>query len=70
MEDRKDPISAAFASNMTDFISSTKVKLWVHGHIHTAFEYSIGDTRVICNPLGYPDEPQRGFDPALIVEIK
>jgi len=70
LEDRKDPISAAFASNMIDFISSTKVKLWVHGHIHTAFDYNIGGTRVICNPLGYPDEPQRGFDPALIVEIK
>ncbi len=68
-KDRKDPLSAAFASNMVDFISSSKIKLWVHGHIHTAFDYRIGETRVICNPLGYPDEPRRGFNPALTVEI-
>lgn len=70
IEDRKDPLSAAFASDMIDFISSSKIKLWVHGHIHTAFDYCIGKTRVICNPLGYPDEPRRGFNPALTVEIK
>ena len=70
MEDRKDPLSAAYASNMIDFIFSSKIKLWVHGHIHAAFDYCIGETRVICNPLGYPDEPRRGFKPALTIEIK
>lgn len=68
-QDRKDPLSAAFASNMVDFIASSNIKLWVHGHIHTAFDYYIGRTRVVCNPLGYPDEPQRGFKHALTVDI-
>jgi predicted phosphodiesterase len=68
-EDRKDPLSAAFASNMIEFVNSTNIKLWVHGHIHTAFDYNIGGTRVVCNPLGYPDEPRRGFKPALTIDI-
>lgn len=68
-KDRNDPLRAAYASNMDDLISSSKVTLWVHGHIHTAFDYQIGETRIICNPLGYPDTPKRGFNPKLMVEI-
>jgi hypothetical protein len=68
-KDRNDPLRAAYASNMDDFISSSKVTLWVHGHIHTASDYHVGETRIICNPLGYPDMPKRGFNPELMVEI-
>lgn len=39
-----------------DEIKKMGKKLLVHGHVHTPFDYMIGDTRVICNPLGYPDE--------------
>lgn len=31
-------------------------KLIVHGHTHRRMDYMIGDTRVICNPRGYPGE--------------
>jgi predicted phosphodiesterase len=68
-EYRNDPLAAAFASNMVDYISSSNIRLWVHGHIHTAYDYNIGETRVVCNPLGYPDEPRRGFKPALTIDI-
>jgi predicted phosphodiesterase len=68
-KDRNDPLRAAYASNMDDFILASKVTLWIHGHIHTACDYHIGETRVVCNPLGYPDTPKRGFKPALMVEI-
>jgi len=30
------------------------VDLWVHGHTHNNFDYSVGETRVVCNPRGYP----------------
>jgi Icc-related predicted phosphoesterase len=43
-------------------------KLWIHGHVHDCFDYTVGETRVICNPHGYPGE-NAAFDPALIVEI-
>jgi Icc-related predicted phosphoesterase len=68
-EFKNDQLAAAFASNMDDFVSWTDAKLWVHGHIHTASDYYICNTRVICNPLGYPDEPKRGFDPSLTVDL-
>ena len=27
--------------------------LWIHGHVHDSFEYTIGRTTVTCNPRGY-----------------
>jgi Icc-related predicted phosphoesterase len=68
-KDRNDPLRAAYASNMDGVITSSKVILWIHGHIHTAFDYHIGETRIICNPLGYPDKPKKGFNPELTVEV-
>ena len=31
-------------------------KLWFHGHIHCDKDYMCGDTRVLCNPYGYPGQ--------------
>jgi Icc-related predicted phosphoesterase len=45
-----------FATDMDQLILTTKPLLWIHGHTHTPFDYLVGDTRVICNPLGYPGE--------------
>jgi Icc-related predicted phosphoesterase len=64
-----DLVSAAFASRLDDLVVRSRAALWVHGHIHQAADYCLGDTRVLCNPRGYPDEPVFGFDPALVVEI-
>lgn len=30
--------------------------LWIHGHTHDSFDYRLGNTRVVCNPKGYPGE--------------
>jgi predicted phosphodiesterase len=42
--------------------------LWIHGHTHTAFDYDVRGTRVVCNPRGYPEE-QTGFDPGFTVTL-
>jgi len=51
---------------------------WFHGHIHRNQDYSIGGTRVIANPRGYPAGPvwreggpreNPDFDPQLVIEI-
>lgn len=55
-----------FVSDMPQWIN--KCKLMVHGHCHTAFDYTLGDTRVVCNPSGYRGE-KSGFNPDLIVEV-
>jgi len=36
------------------------VKLWIHGHTHEQLDYTVYDTRVVCNPHGY-----LGFEPAV-----
>ncbi|MGF6550727.1 metallophosphoesterase [Paraburkholderia youngii] len=76
---RGDVLSAAFASDLTPLME--KVDLWIHGHIHTASNYTVGRCRVVCNPRGYPrvaspacsDEQllfeNEAFDPLLVVDV-
>ncbi len=66
---RNETISAAFVSNLDNFILEMNPDLWIHGHIHEAFDYFIGQTRVICNPMGYPGENVNGYTDKLILEI-
>ncbi|GAB6909404.1 metallophosphoesterase family protein [Desulfosarcina cetonica] len=66
---KKGHLSAAFASNLEDVILDSAIDLWVHGHIHDPSDYSIGDTRVVCNPRGYVGEVHPEFKPDLTIEI-
>lgn len=51
--------NGAFNSNLDDFIVyRPQIKAWIHGHTHDPFDYMINDTRVVCNPRGYPKENQ------------
>ena len=48
--------------------------VWIMDHVHNSFDYTIGNTRVITNPMGYPCGPKRSlenelFNPELLVEI-
>lgn len=66
---KEDVLSAAFASNLEDYIMETQPDFWIHGHVHEPYDYNIGKTRVICNPKGYPDEPYNGYNSKLTIEI-
>ena len=66
---KKDPVTAAYASNIEELISKHQPDFWIHGHIHTPARYHIGKTEVICNPHGYIDDPYNGFDKELIIEF-
>ena len=67
---RGDKLSAAFASHLDDVIVRERPVLWIHGHTHDGFDYRIGDTRVVCNPHGYPDDRDNpGFDLRKVVEV-
>jgi Icc-related predicted phosphoesterase len=62
------PLNGAYASNLDHLIDRSE--LWVHGHVHTRFDYMRGNGRVICNPRGYVGAGEEtGFDPALVVDI-
>jgi hypothetical protein len=64
-----DPLNPAFASNLDEFVIESCLALWVHGHLHESCDYTLGQTRVICNPRGYSDGPNPEFNPDLVVEI-
>ena len=39
-----------------DIIRTSKIKIWLHGHMHETVDYMIGNTRIVSNPLGYPND--------------
>ena len=68
-----DQVSAGFVNHLPTLVRSP-VALWIHGHTHTAFDYTVDGTRVVCNPRGYldrrtgqPENPQFAWDK--VVEI-
>lgn len=63
--------NACYASNLEQFIlDNSNIKLWVHGHVHSNFDYMIGDCRVVCNPRGYERYQENyEFNPDFEVEI-
>lgn len=63
-------ISCAYASRLDDFIEQYQPQLWIHGHVHHNNDYQIGDTRILANPRAYPDDPNEGFIPDLVVEVE
>lgn len=67
---REELTSAAYASHLDDVVATSSASLWVHGHLHNSSDYTLGATRVICNPLGYsPDELNPNFKANCVVEV-
>ncbi|MEW6346788.1 MAG: metallophosphoesterase [Pseudomonadota bacterium] len=68
-----DRVSAGFVNHLPTLVRSP-VALWIHGHTHTAFDYTVEGTRVVCNPRGYldrrtrqPENPQFAWDKVIDV---
>jgi len=75
--------SAAFVSDLTGLLGQSA--LWIHGHTHDGFDYSVKGTRIVANPMGYRTSNWKQardgsvpavvsyengkFDPALVVEV-
>ena len=53
-------MNGGYSSDLSEFIlDHPQIKLWTHGHTHHEFDYTIGSTRIVCNPRGYLGyEPQ------------
>lgn len=64
---RYDSHKGWLAEHLSYLVGTTK--LWVHGHTHTACQYTEGKTLVVCNPAGYPGE-NTGWDPALVIDTE
>jgi 3',5'-cyclic AMP phosphodiesterase CpdA len=71
----KDPLSAAYASDLVPLIESCGPDVWIYGHTHRSDDTLLGRTRVLSNAKGYGpglgastwDNPM--FDPKFTVEI-
>lgn len=47
-------MNGGYHSDLSEFILDRPgIKLWTHGHTHEAFDYMIGECRIVCNPRGY-----------------
>ena len=67
-----DPWAGVYASRLDTLVERSGAELWIHGHIHTPADYSIGRTRVVSNPRGYVNQgrgPHPRFRPDLVIEI-
>lgn len=66
-------MNGGFASDLSDFIlDHPQIKIWMHGHTHTKFDYMIGETRIVCNPRGYHTRKgveYTGWDPNWIITL-
>lgn len=60
-------LDAAFANQWDDLMGDPGA-LWLHGHVHTAVDYELFGTRVVCNPRGYPGE-STGWSPNKVIEL-
>lgn len=66
---KEEATNSFFVNDVTDLIVERKPKLWIHGHTHDSRDVVIGDTRVVCNPCGYPHDYNFEFDNRLTIEI-
>jgi predicted phosphohydrolase len=55
-----------FCNDLDGIIKDCKPKLMLHGHLHDAVDYTMGDTRIISNPAGYPSEILKDWEPKTI----
>ena len=62
-------LAMRMAADLSGLIESSKIDLWVHGHIHKRQDYSCCGTRVVCNPRGYADVMEPRFDPGFALDI-
>lgn len=64
-----NPLNHFFCHDLTDLIESAQPPLWIFGHTHAAADFKIGETRLVCNPKGYPHE-KKPFNDRLLIEVK
>ena len=46
-------LRSAFASDLEDLIRNSRIDYWVYGHSHTNIDCQVGQTKIVCNQLGY-----------------
>jgi Icc-related predicted phosphoesterase len=73
------PFNHFFVHDCEELIYAQRPALWIHGHTHASMDYTLGSTRVLCNPRGVAVKHLRTpaglsaenplFDPELDVDV-
>jgi len=56
------------AGDAAKLVERSQARLWIHGHTHAPCDYVIGETRIVCNPRGYPSETN-SFQPGFVIDV-
>ena len=65
-------LNGAFATELGNYIVDSRIDAWIYGHSHTNIDTTIGNTRIVCNQLGYVyynEYLTNGFEPNKVIEI-
>ena len=64
-------LNSAFATELGNFIADSRIDAWIFGHSHANEDAIIGNTRLVCNQLGYVyyNEHISGFNGKRFIEI-
>jgi len=65
-----DPLNAAFATELGDYIADSRINTWIYGHAHHQTDMMIGNTHLVSNPLGYVFAGEHySFNASAVIEI-
>ena len=64
-------LNSAFTTELDNFIADSRIDAWIFGHSHANIDAAIGNTRIVCNQLGYVyyRENLSGFDCGRFIEV-
>ncbi len=48
-----DVLNAEYATELGNYIADSRITAWIYGHSHHSIDMTIGNTRLVSNPLGY-----------------
>jgi predicted phosphohydrolase len=58
-EFKNDECNAGYINDFSEqFLDGLGPDIWVHGHVHSSHDYTLGGTRVLANPHGIGNENQ------------
>ena len=70
-EFKRSSINVAFTVELGNYIADSRIDYWIYGHSHRNINKIIGNTRCICNQLGYTFYgEQTSFRRDAIIEIE
>jgi predicted phosphodiesterase len=66
----RDLINYYFANSLDNWIYDSGPDVWMFGHTHVPVDVTLGNTRLVCNPRGYPNSREgRSFNPHFKVTL-